>query len=165
MTYRSKAGLRTLLSARVADAPDGNISAPDVREVLGDMIDSLAPGVEPLSDWWYQAIDASEDQTDEAAFRANAIRVQGHRSVDAVPAEWGADVPTGAQVYFWFLLPVAWLPLTAQPTILGSPIPISVQSQGYQIGGEEYALMRNAQALSYAALAVFRGGRLVLLPG
>ena len=165
MTYRTKGGLRTRLAQLVADAPAGNVSAMDVRDILGDMIDSLSPGTEPLADWWYQAFASTEDQTDAGAFRAAAIRVHGHRSIDRIPDEWGAAVPQGSEVYFWFLLPVAWLPLPATPTLAGSPTPLTVQSQGYQIGGEEYALLRNNNPLVYRALAIFRGGRLVLLPG
>ena len=47
MTYRSKAGLKTILAQRVESNVVGGVSAEDVRETLNDLVDSYAQGPEP----------------------------------------------------------------------------------------------------------------------
>ena len=151
MTYRSKAGLKSRIDLLAPSNQTSEISAADVRELLGDIVDSYVQGeVPPVNTWqiFYESVAAQDQAQLTAILTADYIRVNGVRSQNLQFPPFTA----AADGNFAWLVPESYQPIRVV-TLEHGDIGFSETqiSDGYTIGGLAYVVVANLVRLTSGA--------------
>ena len=166
MTYRTKAGLRNRMAVLFPDNDSEEISAADLREFLGDLVDSARRDVRRKPVWCLFWAEATPPAAFGADFPAGGedVRAQGVRLSDVgFIATWPDAVPvhpparSAAERGFWVLLvPRTWVVSGQYPRwASGTELRFIVLAEAFdaQVGNEPYAVCMSPWALLLSAAA------------